>query len=484
MRVYFKKVALVVFSVMAFSPIVQIQAQNLNYKYGANEEDSLKCLEQLSLYREVVKQNNFKDAYPSWKWVVGNCPMSSRLIFTDGPVILDNLIAAETDSVKKEEYIQELFDLFYLRIKCYPADEGYVLGRIGVYTMKYRQWDYKNGRENMEKSIELTGEETSPQVLDIYFQTTEMYMVREKLTVEVMIDAYDRVTEVLDKMLDAGEMKLDAVMHEIYSLQEKLDSGEISNEEYLPTYEDRAKDSIKATNELVQLRRVNNNLNIRFSKYATCDILINIYTKKFETNKDIRTLQQIVKFFSKTGDTACTNSNLFIAAVEELYKQTPTASVAYYMGGIKLKKREYNEALSYLTQAVDMYEKDADKINCYLLMAECYRSLNQYSAAREVAYKILKLNPNDGRAYISVGTTYMSSVASCATDVPGAAYWAAADKFAKAKAIDPERADEAQKMLSLASARFPKTESYFNLGLKKGDPYKVDCWIGETTTIR
>lgn len=481
MGIDFKKVAVVLFLGAVFSPMMRLEAQNLTKKYG---EDSVECVTRLSLYREVFKQNNFTEAYPSWKWVVENCPMSSKYIFTEGPVILDYLIANEKDSVKKQAYIQELFDLFYLRIKCYPVDEGAALGRIGVYLMKYRQSEYKKAYEDLGKSIELEGKKSSAQVLDIYSKTSEIYMKNEKLGTEVMIDAYDKITEVLDEMLDEGEIKLEKVMREVYSLREKLDSGEITKDDYSATYETFSKDSAKAANELHQLRSVNNNMNIRFAKYATCDILLPMYTKKFETSKDTRTLRQIVKFFSK--DTICVKSDLFITAVEELYKQTPTASVAYSMGNIKLKKEEYNEALSYFNQAIEMFEKESDKINCYLLIAECYRQLNQYSAARETAYKILKLNPNDGRAYISIGSTYMYAASSCSTEVTGAAYWAAADKFAKAKAVDsdPKVVEDAQKLLSQAAARFPKTEVYFNYGYKAGQTYRIDCWIGETTTIR
>ncbi|MDR1459191.1 MAG: tetratricopeptide repeat protein, partial [Bacteroidales bacterium] len=378
-------------------------------------------------------------------------------------------------------YIQELFDLFELRIKCYPPDEGYVLGRIGVYLMKYRQYEYKKALEYMEKSIELEERESSPQVLDIYFQTAEMYMSREKLTQEVMIDAYDKVTDVLDGMVDEGEVKMEKVMRSIYTLRENLDSGVITQEEYTATYENIVKDSAKAANELTQLRNVSNNMDIRFSKYASCDVLIQIYTKKFETNKDIRTLRQIVKFFTKEN---CTDNDLFIAAVEEMYKLTPNANIAFYMGSIKYKKESYNEALTYLNQALEMFEKESDKIKTYLLIAECYRQLNQYSVARETVYKILKLNPNDGRVYIFIGDLYMATASSCNTDVAGAAYWAAADKFAKAKAIDPDRAEEAQKRLNTATTRFPQRSSYFNYGLDKGTSYKIDCWIGETTIIR
>jgi tetratricopeptide (TPR) repeat protein len=478
MEIYLKKVTLAILFFMACLPFVQLQAQNSTKKYG---EDSLECVKNISLYREDFRQNNYIKAYPAWKQVVKDCPMSTKYIFTNGPVILDYLIANEKDSLKRSEYIQELFDLFELRIKCYPPDEGYVLGRIGVYTMKYRQYDYKKAFDYMEKSIELEGMESSPQVLDMYFQTAEMYMSREKLTQEIMIDAYDKVTEVLDGMIDEGEVKMEKIMRAIYTLRENLDSGIITQEEYVATYENNGKDSVKAANELTQLRNVSNNMDIRFSKYASCDVLIQIYTKKFETSKDIRTLRQIVKFFTKEN---CTDNDLFIAAVEEMYKQTPNANIAFYMGSIKYKKESFNEALTYLNQALDMFEKESDKIKTYLLMAECYRQLNQYSVARETVYKVLKLKPNDGRVYIFVGDLYMSTASSCNTEVPGAAYWAAADKFSKAKAVDPEKAEEAQKRLNTATTHFPKTAVYFGRGLKAGESYKIDCWIGETTTIR
>jgi tetratricopeptide (TPR) repeat protein len=131
-----------------------------------------------------------------------------------------------------------------------------------------------------------------------------------------------------------------------------------------------------------------------------------------------------------------------------------------------------------------MFEKESDIIKTYLLMAECYRQMNQYATARETAYKILKLNPNNGHVYIFVGSLYMETAGSCATEIPGAAYWAAADKFAKAKAVDSSVADDAQKQLNVASARFPATETYFQRGFSKGQSHRIECWIGETTTIR
>ena len=477
MNKYFKVTMLAAFVIGMFP---WAKAQNLTQKYGS---DSAECLTQLSLYREVFKQKNYKEAYPSWKWVKENCPMSSKYIFTNGPVILEDMIkSAGTDSALREAYIQELFDLFDLRIKCYPADEGYVLGRIGVYLWKYHPKEqYKTVCEKLSQSIDLEGFETSPQVQDIYFKATEYYMQKEKLSPEILIDAYDKITEVLNVQIDTCELKHEAVMRSIYQLREDLDSGRISNDDYNALYEKKANDSTKTANELKQYTNVMNNLDIRFSKYANCEVLQDIYGKKFATNKDERLLRQMIKFFSKQK---CTDNDLFISSGEELYKIQPTASVAFYMGSINLKKKDYSTALNYFKEAVTMYEKESDKINAYIMMIECQKNLGQMSAGRETAYKIIKLNPSDGRAYLMIGDLYAASAGSCGLDIPASVYWAAADKYNKAKAVDPSRAEEAQKRINSVAGRFPQVATYFQHGYKKGDTFKVGCWINETTIVR
>ena len=154
------------------------------------------------------------------------------------------------------------------------------------------------------------------------------------------------------------------------------------------------------------------------------------------------------------------------------------------MGNINVKKKDYSTAFRYFSEALEMYVKESDKINAYLMIIDCQKNMGQMSAARETAYKIMKLNPNDGRAYIMIGDLYASSAGMCGLDIPGAVYWAAADKYNKAKQIDPNRAEEAQKRLNSISGYFPPVATYFQQGLKKGDSYKVGCWINETTTIR
>ena len=63
-------------------------------------------------------------------------------------------------------------------------------------------------------------------------------------------------------------------------------------------------------------------------------------------------------------------------------------------------------------------------------------------------------------------------------------YYAAIDKLMRAKEVDPDMAEEAQKLITTYAAMTPKDEDLFFLGLKKGNPVHIGGWIKETTTIK
>ncbi|NLE64083.1 MAG: hypothetical protein GX612_09655 [Bacteroidales bacterium] len=473
--------------VVLFAFSLTASAQWTGPKYG---EDSIECITNMSLYRESYKQRNYSEAYIPWKKTIQNCPISSKNNFTNGPVILEHLINKEKDSVKKAAYIQELFDLYELRIKCYPDDEAYALGQIGVNLMRFRAYEWEKAYEILNKAIDLGGKTTSPQVLDVFFITAERYMINKQLTSEVMIEAYDKITEVLDNMLDESEIAFDKAMRKIYHLNNKLDSQLVSKDEYDVLYEEYAQDSAKTGKIFEQYQRVAKNMDIRFSNYAKCEDLVQIYGKKLEQNKDERVLRQIIKFFVKED---CTDNDIYPLAVEELHKIQPTAKTAFAMATLSYKKGAYQTAIDYSKEALPLLEKESDKISIYILLAESYKQAGQYSAARESAYNILKSNPNDARAYIIIGDLYYSSGSVCGSlELPSAVYWAAADKYSKAMAMTNGKTDESQKKiysdaqnkLNAAARLFPKIETFFQLGLTKGQSYRVECWIGETTTIR
>ena len=144
---------------------------------------------------------------------------------------------------------------------------------------------------------------------------------------------------------------------------------------------------------------------------------------------------------------------------------------------------EIDRAIEYFNEAVSLSETNEQKADANFMLANAYYMKGSYSEARNAAYAALKYQPNMGKAYILIGDLYANSGGRCSgDDIPLAYAWAAADKYAKAAAVDPSCADKANAQRS--RLRFPSKEDLFKRGLSTGSSYHVGCWIQENTTVR
>ena len=63
-------------------------------------------------------------------------------------------------------------------------------------------------------------------------------------------------------------------------------------------------------------------------------------------------------------------------------------------------------------------------------------------------------------------------------------FWAAVDKFVKAKQVDPSVAAKANEYIERYSPHFPTKDEAFFRDITAGKSVKVGGWINETTTAR
>jgi tetratricopeptide (TPR) repeat protein len=420
-------------------------------KYG---EDSVKCIENNSLYYEFYKQwkasnyenGSWKDAIAPWRWVFINCPQSTINIYLHGESLMEALITNETNKALKEKYIDTLMMVYDKRIQ-YHGKEGYVLGKKGVDLYKYRPENYEEVYNILKKSISLEGNESSGPALIFYFRSAEKMVKAEKAEKIILVDIYDQASNIID--------------YNLKDCQEKGDTRNIANWENVKT-----------------------NIELSFEPYATCEDLISIYTIKFnDAPKDLDLLKKITKILDKKN---CTDSDLFFKASENLHSVEPTANSAELMGKMYIKKEDYNKAASYLLEAISLSDDNNDKADAQYLLANVYFQLKQYSNARAQCYEVIKIRPNDGKAYILIGDLYASTAKDCGDNdlTDKVAYWAAVDKYYKAKAVDPSIEELANTKINTFSKYFPLTARGFFYDLKAGDSYTVGCWINETTIVR
>ena len=88
-------------------------------KYGKTPEDSIKCLQNLSVYQEFYKQKNYTGAYDAWKQVLELCPATSLNTYIRGNTILKQMIAATKDPAQRGQYfdapIQRRTHFYHIR---------------------------------------------------------------------------------------------------------------------------------------------------------------------------------------------------------------------------------------------------------------------------------------------------------------------------------------------------------------------------------
>src|SRR5690606_14176367 len=102
-------------------------------KYG---EDSVKCVQNLSLYRDYYKQKMYDDAYKFWRIAYTICPAASEQMYLDGGNLIEyKMKKAESDEAKKA-YLDTLLEVYDKRI-VYFGKEGYILGRKGTDMLRY-----------------------------------------------------------------------------------------------------------------------------------------------------------------------------------------------------------------------------------------------------------------------------------------------------------------------------------------------------------
>jgi len=442
-----------------------------DFKYGKNDEDSIRCLEEINSFKVYYNSKAFADAYTPWQFAVQNCPCSWMGLYAYAQSMFDALIKEEQDDARRNILIDSLIASFYIYARYFPENStlGRAKGMEAYNLMRHRQ---KDGLERAHKlfieAIELEGENTQPIILNTFFSAAEIFMKRTGDTT-IIIEAYELATDALDAAITSIKAKLD----ETQTLLETTTGNEKTKLE---------KEVERLTKELEAYRNTLNNIELKFTPYAPCSVLEKVYSKKLETNKEnLSVARKVVKVMAKAG---CMESTTFVEALTFLHQSEPSAQTAFLLGNLSFKHNEFEASLKYFSEAANLFEDKEDKIKTYHLQGLVYQKLNQYPNARTAFERILELDPNNGEAHLMIGDLYRNSGRLCSGDdyLPGSVAWLAADKYNEAKRVDPSKTEAANERLR--SLSYPDKTQWFMRGLSEGDSYTIRCWIQRSTRVR
>ncbi len=411
-------------------------------KYGKGE-DSINCIKNLSLYKEFFKHNNYRDAIGPWRRVFGECPASSEKMYVEGVTMYKSFIESTSSPERQKELIDTLILIYKRRMEYYPEGNGSTLGRLGIDLLRYLNTDTDAVEEAygyLKQSIDMEKNKSRDAVFVTFINCSISLNKAGRIDDNQVIEDYFMVTGMVDKLLSQSSRW------------------------------ERAKGLI---DELM--------LN---SGLLTCDALNLYFEPQYNAGKeDPVFLEKLINFYSSSG---CDRSDLYVSASEQMYKLSPGPKSAHQLAVLFIAKSDFDKAAVYLKEAVRGSDVDNQtKAEWYYELAIVSRYNKDYCDAIDYSRQAVSLNSGHGKAYIVMGDAIIDSRENLGEDFEQrAAFWVAADKYAKAKAVDPSVTEDANQKLNDYSAQYPNHEEVFFRDLKDGDSYQVKGCINEYTTVR
>ena len=411
-------------------------------KYGKGK-DSITCIKNLSLYKEFFKHNNYRDAIGPWRVVFGECPASSEKMYVEGVTMYRNFIESESSLQRKEELIDTMMLVYDRRVTYFPSRKGSILGRKGIDLLRYRRKDMdamEEGYGYLKQSIEMEQSKSRDAVMVTFVNASITLNKAGKIDDNRVIEDYFTVTTIIDKLLGKSSRWAKA-------------KGNI--------------DDLMLNSGLL-----------------TCDALNRYFEPQFKASKtDPKFLEKLINFYTASG---CDRSDLYVAASEQMYVIDPGPKSAHQLAVLFIAKNDFNKAALYLKEAVKGTDVDNNtKAEWYYELALVTRYNKNYCDAIEYARRAVALQGDHGKAYIVMGDAIIEARTNLGDDFEQrTAVWVAADKYTKAKSVDPSVTADANKKLRDYSSQYPNHEEVFFRDMNDGDSYQVKGCINEYTTVR
>ena len=448
------------------------------FRFGQGE-DSVRCIETITIVNVNLNNKDYATAYESWKTIFNEFPVARVDTYTNGVKLLTELIKKESDPAKKEAYIQELLSIYDQEIKYIDKlqaitktklSAGQLLGKKALAYMQYYKDAPVDTMYNMlAKSVEMEKGMSEYAVTERFMKYSALKYKQDKSHSEQIIDDY-----------------LNASIYIVEVLDKYHDNIERSEKKYQE--EGNPRDSLNAIayGKMIDASRISkSNIDAYFinSGAASCEDLSKIYAPTLEANKE--NIEYLNKVLSVMSMLKCTNEDTYLTAAEYALAIEPTAKAAMGCGYRYYKKGEIDKAIEFFDQAIELEASITTKAElCYKVGLIQY-SLNNYAKARAYANKALSFNSKYGQPHILIAQCYGAANKWSEDDLMnGCTYFLCLDRLDRAKAVDPSVKREADKLFAIYSKHTPKIEDLFMRGYEAGKVINIGGWINESTKIR
>ncbi len=433
------------------------------------------CLEQLSIFAESAKIKNYQAAYEPWKTVLDNCPTLSLATYQYGEIILKDFVKKSESEEDKSKYLNDLLSLYDQWAENFPERKG--VRQIGKIYSSKGQAMLDNGIKDKELIYDTFDYAfkndpvsfTNPKSLAYYFQTGyDLYKLGSKINLETLFEKYEELTEKFELLKTNISKNIDIILKKEES-GTALTSKEVRNKRIYDTNSNAVSAYLQLIDQLI-------------AKEATCDILIPLYTKNFEENKN--NPLWIRRAAGRLDGKDCSDDPLFVTLVEQLHSLEPSADSAYYLGILNDKQGNSEDALKYYQESVSLQTDNYKKANILYKIAVKFKNAGRRVSARNYAEQALSYQPSLGRAYLLIANMYADSANGCGDTQfnKRAVFWLAAQTAVKAGRVDASLKKLSDRTAAAFNGRAPSKTDIFTEG-NQGTSITFSCWIGRSIKV-
>ena len=446
--------------ILIASLILFLGTNGLNAQTTANE-----CTIKYNLFKGDYQSKKYDEAFPNWMYLMDNCPKLSINIYKLGDKLVQSMFKKATDKTETAALIKRIYTQ---RLENYPTkDPAKVHSDYATFLSKNNLATGAEIFKILELAYSIDPTRMGVKNIYKYFQgITDTY---KDTNPQKVFDTYDDVLESVGKKLDDYAKKRKKI-------NDKLESGQ--------ELDKREKQNLRAyTVNSKALGQVESGLDNIIIVLSTCDRLIPLYERDFESNKtNAKWLKRAV---SRMFNKECTDDPLFEKLAKAYAEASPSADAYSFVAGVLEKNGDPSGAQQMRFKAFELEEDPLKKANFKLKFAQAAKKRGQKSKARQLAREAISLNPNFGKAYLFIASLYASSINQCGKSEfeKRMTFVTAYNKALKASKVDPSISSVARKFLRNYKANFPSKKVIFTEGVKEGDSFTVKCWINESVKV-
>ena len=428
-------------------------------------QDSINCLNNISIYAEYVKTNNMEEAYGPWKKVFEEAPLAQVATYTNGRKILQKMISSSQDVDTRKAYADELMSVFDQQLKY--LDELNLLIKTPVKNYRVMGWKAHDYLSYYPKMNAIEARKLLIDAINEGGVDSEYYLLQDLMKVSTALYKAnnDKYREDL--------------------IQDYLMASDLIAKIYTKTAEANYKDEETKDKMVKAVSNTKDNVDAYFvnSGAADCDQLQAIYSQKVEDNKDdLEYLRKVIAVMSLLN---CTESEVYGVASEYAHNIEPTAESAAGCAYRYFKRGEVNKSIDFFDQAISLEEDNFKRADLNYKAAVILYSDKQLSRAKSYVSRAIAANGRKGSFYILLANIYAAAPSwSDKPELNACKYYAVIDKLNRAKSVDESVASDANKLIGSYSAHTPDVAQLFFLGYKQGDKIHIGGLIDEDTTIR